>query len=232
MDSFGEVIIRNIVMSKKEVAVIEEEVPNEMVRPLVGGLAPTARDIDIPLLNVVQGTSEIDAPVGSLVIDKRHILTEVDVSVRCIPMAHVKGMREDKPFGHPDPSRAVYTDAEVEKLKKESEFSLIEFANVTVIFPQPEDAKGSSAFPFKIGDSQYAIGTIMVKKLAYRNTYKRLITHESTRQDEPIYSVFWDFTPIKISSGITYYTPSLSLSDTEDKVPQDVIDWVDRFRTS
>ena len=215
-------------MSESDI-IAAEEAPAE-ITPLVGGFEPTAQDIDIPRLNVVQAVSQIEAPHGSIVLDKRHVLTEVEQPITAIPVAEVKGFREDKPYGVGEMARSVYTEEDLALLKADTEYPLIEFANVTIMFPEPKHAKGGGAFPFKIGKTKYAIGTMNVAKVAYKNTYKRLITHMSTRVDEPYYGVYWDLTPLKIEGKVTYYAPSLTVQDTEDTVPKDVVKFIERFR--
>jgi len=42
------------------------------------GLAFAAQDIDIPRLNVIQKMSEIEGPIGSVVIDKDSVLLEAE----------------------------------------------------------------------------------------------------------------------------------------------------------
>jgi hypothetical protein len=52
------------------------------------GLAFSAQDIDIPRLNVIQKMSEIEGPIGSVVIDKDSVLLEAEqkTSVSAAPV--------------------------------------------------------------------------------------------------------------------------------------------------
>jgi hypothetical protein len=191
-------------------AIIEQ---NEIV-PRSGGFEITSDDIDIPRLNVVHSVSQIDAPHGSIVIDKRHVLAELNTPITTIPMSAIKGYREDKPYGMEGMGRSVYSPEDLEALKKDTEFPIIEFANITLMFPEPKDAKGSGAYPFPIGKTNYAIGTLNVAKMAYAQTFKRLATYASLRSaDDPAHKVLWDLEAITIEGKITYFAPSLRVKD-------------------
>ena len=56
-------------MPKQEVVEVKK---NELAGAQQLSITPS--DIDIPRLNIVQKTSSIDGPVGSVVLDKTHIL--------------------------------------------------------------------------------------------------------------------------------------------------------------
>ena len=230
MDPLGEitvtVTVTYIIMSKPAI----KEPQNEIVPNNSGGFEITAEDIDIPRLNVVQAVSQIDAPHGSIVIDKRHVLAELETPITTIPMVWTKGYREDKPFGMEPPSRSVYNKEDLDALKKDTEFPVIEFANITLMFPEPEDAKGAGAYPFPISGKNYAIGTLNVAKMAYSQTFKRLATYESLRSaDDPAYNVFWNLEAITVEGRVTYFAPSLRVKATDDTPDKEVIAFINKF---
>ena len=207
-----------------------KEPQNEIVPNNSGGFEITADDIDIPRLNVVQAVSQIEAPHGSIVIDKRHVLAELKTPITVIPMVAIKGYREDKPFGMEPLSRSVYNKEDLETLKKDTEFPVIEFANITIMFPEPKDAEGAGAYPFPINGKNYAIGTLNVAKMAYAQTFKRLATYASLRKPEDAYyKVFWDLEIITIDGKVTYFAPSLRVKDTKDTPDKEVIAFIDQF---
>lgn len=210
-------------------ALVEQQDPQSEIIPRSGGFEITPNDIDIPRLNVVQAVSQIEAPHGSLVIDKRHILAELDQPITCIPLVAIKGFREDKPFGVEPPARSVYNENDLAALKKDTEYPIVEFANISLMFPEPEEAEGAGAFPFEIDGAKYSIGRLNVAKMAYAQTFKRLATYGQVQKGAAAYSVFWEITPITIEGRVTYYAPSLSVKDTEDKVSDEVVAWIDQF---
>lgn len=204
-------------------AIIEQQDPQNEIVPRSGGFDITSDDIDIPRLNVVQAVSQIEAPHGSIVIDKRHVLAELNTPITTIPVSAIKGYREDKPFGEVPMARSVYSPEDLEALKKDTEFPVIEFAIITLMFPEPKDAKGSGAYPFPIGKKNYALGTLNVAKMAYAQTFKRLATYGRLRAaNDPAYNVFWELEATTIDGRITYYAPSLRVKVTED--PKDAPD--------
>jgi hypothetical protein len=211
-------------------AIIEQQDPQNEIVPRRGGFDVTSEDIDIPRLNVVQAVSQIEAPHGSIVIDKRHVLAEVNTPITVIPMSAIKGYREDKPYGLEGMGRSVYSPEDLEALKKDTEFPVVEFANITLMFPEPKEAKGSGAYPFPIGKKNYAIGTLNVAKMAYAQTFKRLATYGKFRAaDDPAYNVFWELEAITIDGKVTYFAPSLRVKDTEDSPDKEVIAFIDKF---
>ena len=47
---------------------------------------------------MVQKTSEIDAPFGSIVLDKQFVIAEPETDVLAVPVSVIKGWREDIPY--------------------------------------------------------------------------------------------------------------------------------------
>ena len=211
-------------------ALVEQDDPQNEIVPHTGGFEVTAEDIDIPRLNVVQAVSQIEAPHGSIVIDKRHVLAELAQPVTTLPVSAVKGFREDKPFGVGEMGRSVYTPEDLAELKKDSEYPIIEFANITLMFPEPEEAKGAGAYPFPIGGKNYARGRLNVAKMAYAQTFKRLATYGQLRgPEDPPFNVFWELESISIDGKVTYYAPSLRQKDTEEKPDPEVVAFIKQF---
>ena len=72
-------------MSKKqetETTTAVAEVPkSELATTNASGLEISSTDIDVPRVNIVQKTSEIEAPLGAVVLDKQHVLAEADEAI-------------------------------------------------------------------------------------------------------------------------------------------------------
>ena len=97
-------------------------------------------DIDIPRVNVVQKTSDITgpdgepAPFGSLVLDKRYILAQPEEAIHVVPLIAQKAWREDVPFDSDDVPRIANTVEEKNQLSLDSEYGILEFAEITLLF--------------------------------------------------------------------------------------------------
>ena len=171
-------------------------------------------DIEIPRINVVQKTSEIDAPFGSVVLDKQFVIAEPETPVSCIPVSVTKGWREDIPYDNDEMPRIAHSQEERDEIAKTSEWGMQEFADIVLLFEKPEKTNVSAAYPFPIGDKFYALGRINVAKDAYRQTFKRLATFTLFNADTPPSSRVWDFTSALISRGkYSWYAPSLTFTD-------------------
>lgn len=192
------------------------------------GLMMDANDIDIPRINLVQKTSDIDAPVGSVVIDKKHVLLKPDEPAEAIVLMAVKGWREDIPYDDDGIPRIAYTPDEMQAIAAQSEYEMLEFAEITLMFKQPEGSENEEAYPFPIGDHQYAIGKINVAKDAYRQTYKRLATFAAFNKSVPLQSKLWNFESSLMTKGkYSWYAPSLSI--TQKQPDEAVLEFTSNF---
>tara|TARA_R100000664_G_scaffold34244_2_gene55675 strand:+ start:3769 stop:4422 length:654 start_codon:yes stop_codon:yes gene_type:complete len=176
-------------------------------------------DIDIPRVNVVQKTSDITgadgkpAPTGSLVLDKTFILSEPEEAVQVVPLMAVKAWREDVPFDSDDVPRIANTSEEKHQLGLDSEYPILEFAEITLLFKGGDDVQ---SYPFPIGKANYALGRINVAKDAYRQTFKRLATFAVFNKDTPIHKRLWNFQSTLITRGkYSWYAPSLTITNEE-----------------
>lgn len=180
------------------------------------GFIISASDIDIPRINLVQKTSNIDAPVGSVVLGKEHILAEVDQPVSCVAVSPVKGWKEDVPYGTDSIARMVYSENEANELAGESDFKVIEFAEITFLFRSTDDEPDPAAFPLPLGDDMCALGKIHVHKDAYRNTYKSLATWAAGNPDKTISDYEWTFKSSLMQRGPhSWFSPSLKPTNTK-----------------
>jgi len=180
------------------------------------GLVIEASDIDIQRLNIVQKTSDINAPIGSLVLDKKHVLAKPDENVPVTVLSVVKGWREDIPYDDDGMPKITYTKEEADAIGHASDYEMLEFAEITLMFKQPEGDEDEEAYPYPIGDSQYAIGKINVAKDAYRQTFKRLATFAAFNKTVPLQSRLWNFqSGIMTKSKYSWYAPSLSITSNE-----------------
>jgi len=180
------------------------------------GLMMDANDIDIPRINLVQKTSDIEAPVGSVVIDKKHVLLKPDEPAEVVVLMAVKGWREDIPYDDDGIPRIAYTPEEMQAIAAQSEYEMLEFAEITLMFKQPKGNENEEAYPYPIGDFQYAIGKINVAKDAYRQTYKRLATFAAFNKSIPLQSKLWNFQSSLMTKGkYSWYTPSLGITQQQ-----------------
>lgn len=200
---------------------------NELAAP-TSGLQIAATDIDIPMINVVQKLSEIDGPIGSVVLDKKHVLAEADSPLSVCVINARKAWKENIPFDSDQRPQIANSEAERNDLNDESDYDIIEFAEISFLIEQPEDSEDDSAFGIPIGDKNYALGRIYVTKDAYRQTYKRLATFSLTNRDTPIHKVKWQFQSGLITKGkYSWYAPSLTA--TKDATDEAVVEFASSF---
>ena len=199
----------------------------------VGRLSDTleASDIDIPRINVVQKTSDITcrdgepAPYGSIVLDKRFILAQPEEPIKVTPLMATKQWREDIPFDSDEVPRIAGTIEEKNKLALDSDYNLLEFAEITFLFEGDDDVE---AFPLPLGKKNYAIGRINVAKDAYRQTFKRLATFAMYNKKTPPHERVWNLTSTAITRGkYSWFAPSLSI--TTDEPSEEVRSFVEGF---
>lgn len=210
-------------MPKQEVVEVKK---NELAGAQKLSITPS--DIDIPRLNLVQKTSTIEGPVGSVVLDKTHILMEPEESREVIVVTALKRWRENIPYGSDELPRIADTEAEKQAIEASSEYGTIEFADIILLIPQPEGNDDEGAYTVPIGGSMYAIGKLNAAKDAYRQTYKRLATFSTFNPTTPFSHRKWSFTATLLTRGKhSWYAPSLTI--TKETPSKDVITFVDRL---
>jgi hypothetical protein len=212
-------------MSEENTAVIEKPT-NSLVAG--GGFEIDPTDLDIPRINVVQKMSESDDPVGSVLFDKRCVLAAPDTPLRVVAVAAQKGWREDIPFDEDDVPQIAWSKEQRDFIEAESDWGMIEFAEITLLIEKPDDCDDDSAFQIPLGDKDYALGKINVAKNAYRSTFKRLATFAALNQNVPVSSRYWNFTSEQITRGkYTWYNPSLTA--TKEDTPEEVTLFTQKF---
>lgn len=173
-------------------------------------------DIDIPRINIVQKMSSIDAPNGAIVLDKQHVLAEAEAPVKVVVVAAQKGWRENIPFDEEDVPRIAWSAEQRDRIEADSDYDMIEFAEITLLVQRPDGSEDEDAFPLPIGDSHYAIGRINVSKNAYRSTFKRLATFAAFNKEVPLNSRLWNLTSEVMTKGkYTWHNPSLTITKGE-----------------
>ena len=212
-----------------EISVIEETsslgVGSNEIITTAAGLDITASDIDVPYINIVQQISKFEGPTGAIMIDKQHVmaLAEEDALVTIVSVN--KAWTEDAPFGKEPKARIAHTEEEANELAKTSDFAVLEFADIMMLFKQPEDNEDDLAYPFPCGDGNYALGKIQVRKNGYRQTYKRLATRAAWNPKAPLYDIQWKLKSSLITMGPnSWYAPMLT--QTKIKTDQAVMDFV------
>jgi len=187
------------------------------------GMSASYGDIDIPRLNVIQKMSEIEGPIGSVVLDKDSVLLEAGKKLNVVVVGAIKKWKEDVPYGDEYMPKIANTEAEAKALAADSDYEILEFAELVLLIPQPGD--DDTHFPYPIGDKNYQIGRITVQKDAYRLTYKRLFTFQTFNRAVPISSRLWTFSSDLMTKGkYSWFTPSLSI--TKEETPAEVLEFV------
>lgn len=219
--------------SKKEAEEVSVAVVAAESAPTTALAAPAARpsltafvseDIEIPRLNVIQKMSTIEGPTGSVTIDKESVLLEAEQKVPVIVVGALKRWKEDIPYDEDKIPRFANTKDEADKLAAESDYEVLEFAELVILIPQVEGAD-DELFPYPIGDNNYQLGRLTVQKDAYRMTYKRLFTFQTFNPTMPVAARQWLFGTELMSKGkYTWYVPTLSV--TKQETPAEVLAFV------
>ena len=197
-------------MSKKqeETATALAEAPkNGLTATNASGIDISPSDIDVPRVNVVQKTSEIEAPLGAVVLDKQHVLSLADETIPVTVLSVLKGWRENIDYDSDEIPRVAHTQEEADQIKANSEYDMLEFAEITILFKKPEGSDNDAAYPFPIGNDNYAIGRLNTAKDAYRQTFKRLATFAAFNPKASLQHRLWDFKSSMISVGSTRGLP-------------------------
>jgi hypothetical protein len=188
------------------------------------GMSASYGDIDIPRLNIIQKMSEIEGPLGSVVLDKDSVLLTAGQKLGVIVVGAIKKWKEDVPYGEEYIPKIATTEAEARELAAESSYEVLEFAEIVMLIPQPEGAE-DDAFPYPIGETNYQIGRLTVQKDAYRLTYKRLYTFHTFNRTISISSRLWSFSSDLMTKGkYSWYVPSLSI--TKEDTPAEVLEFI------
>lgn len=185
-------------------------------------------DINIPRLSVIQKMSTSDFDHGSLVIDKAHEIISRETKISCVILGATKKWKEDIDFDSDEMPIIVGTKGEADVLKRESDYPILEFAELYLMFAQPEGNDDDDAFPYPIGDNNYCIGKLYVQKDAYRKTYKSLMTFAAFNRGMALGSRLWNFESQIMSKGkYSWYVPSLTV--TKEQVPEAVAAFSESF---
>ena len=189
----------------------------------------TASDIDIPRLNIKQKSSQFDAgEFGDLVSEKTHVLLDAGESTEVIVVDIVKAWREKTEFGG-EKGRVARTQEEAKELAEDSEYEILEFADITMLYPKPEGGD-ETAYPFPIGDQFYSMGRLDVSKGAYRNTFKRLARFAAFNPDTPLCKKLWTCKTELLTRGqVAWYSPSLTIAVGD--APDAVVDFMSKFNS-
>ena len=188
--------------------------PNAIIAAQAASMMIESTDIEIPRLNIIQKTSEIDAPFGSVVLDKQYVIAEPEEKIRCIPVSVMKAWREDIPFDEDVSARIAYTKEERDEIGKDSKWNMLEFADLILMFFKPDDTDSEDAHPFG----------------GYRQTFKRLATFSRLNPDVPLPSRVWTFSSSIIQRGkYSWYAPGLSI--TSEETPEEVQKFTANFLT-
>jgi len=193
---------------------LQPETSTELAKPAAAfgsTAAMSFQDMDIPVFNVVQKVSNIDGETGSIVADKKYKLVEPEGETFAIVLDASKSWVEDIPYGEDQQPRSARTPEEAAKLARESSYEVIESAMLILLVPQPKGDENDDAYPYPIGDSNYALGRLYGRKGAFRSTYGRLATWKTFNPDKPLSAVLWKLKSQKeIKGKYTFFAPALA----------------------
>jgi hypothetical protein len=184
-----------------------------------------SQDIEIPRLNVIQKMSQIEGPVGSVVLDKEFVLLEAEQKTPVIIVGAIKRWKEDVPYDDDQIPKVAQTEAEARTLAQESSYPIVEFAEIVLLIPQIGD--DDENFPYPIGDTNYQLGRLTVQKDAYRLTFKRLFTFQTFNPTVPAFTRLWTFgTELMTKGKYSWYVPTLSV--TKEESPKEAQEFASR----
>ncbi len=209
---------------------LQPETSTELAKPAAAfGSAPgmTLKDMDVPVFNLIQKVSDIKGETGSIVVDKKHMLVESEGETFAIVLEAIKSWVEDVPFGDDHQARTARTEDEAEKLARESSYEVIESAMLILLVPQPAGNENDDAYPYPIGDTNYALGRIYGKKKAFRSTYGRLALWQGFNRGKPLSSVLWKLKSQKEPGKFIYFVPALNATTTP--TPPEVVAFLANF---
>lgn len=182
-------------------------------------------DIEIPRLNVLQKMSQIEGPVGSVVLDKETVLLEAEEKTPVIIVGAVKRWKEDVPYDDDQIPKIAGTELAAKELAQESSYPIVEFAEIVLLIPQIGD--DDTNFPYPIGDTNYQLGRLTVQKDAYRLTFKRLFTFQTFNPTVPVSSRLWTFgTELMTKGKYSWYVPTLAV--TKEESPKEAQEFASR----
>lgn len=184
-----------------------------------------SQDIEIPRLNVIQKMSQIEGPVGSVVLDKEFVLLEAEQKTPVIIVGAVKRWKEDVPYDDDQIPKMASNELDARALAQESSYPIVEFAEIILLIPQIGD--DDTNFPYPIGDTNYQLGRLTVQKDAYRLTFKRLFTFQTFNPTVPAFTRLWTFGTELMSKGkYSWYVPTLSV--TKEESPKEAQEFASR----
>lgn len=186
-------------------------------------------DIDIPRINVVQASSQLDGPQGCLLHNQEDVLAEAEQEIDVVIVAAKKGWRQDIPYGTSDSMpEMAWTREEADQIAADGDYPMLEFAEITFLIRKPEDTENDGAYTIPIGDTEYAIGRLNVAKNAYRSTYKRITTFAAFNKGVDLASrVFKLKTELMTKGRNSWYNPTLRVS--KEEVGVEVIEFLKSF---
>jgi len=208
---------------------LAEKKKEAVAKPAAGPqLTITPADIEIPRLNVVQKMSQIEGPVGGVVIDRKSTLLEKDENCSALVVNATKGWRENIPFGSDEMPRIAATESQKESIEGDSTWGeMLPFADITLLFPQPKDGD-EELYPYPVGNANYALGKVNVAKDGYRCTYKRLCTFQMFNFDLPLCAKVWTFGAELITKGShSWFIPTLTV--TKEDAPAEAREFIERI---
>lgn len=210
-------------MSKSEIITPDK---NEIVPQALNGFSFDSNDIDYPRLNIVQKTSDIEASTGCLVLDKKFLLLKPEEIADVVIVSAIKSWREDIPFDEQKMSRIAATPEAAQQLALDSSYPIQEFADIVMMFRQPEGSTDDEAYAYPIGDNNYALGKLYVSKHGYRNTYRRLTTFAKFNRTINLQNKLWKFQTQSMEQGkYSWYIPSLSVG--QENTPKEVLEFIE-----
>lgn len=198
-------------------------------------------DYDIPRINVVHKISDINdhegnpAKTGSLVLDKKWVIAEMKDLIQVTISDWEKWWEEDVPFDDEHIAQRADTKVDRDALEAISPYSIIEVGDIEFMLKGREGVP-MQALPHSLGGDRWAIGKLQVRKDAYRQTFKRMVTTFAHRdpEDPEWSSMFTLSTELMEKGKYKWPVPSLlPLLDDDEKpiaTPKEVQDFLRTYK--
>lgn len=191
-------------------------------------------DILIPRLTIAQKLSEDRGNAGQVGInlgDRIVICYDRGVKVPANILSAKKFWKQDIPYGaSQEYPKIANTPAEAAALEAEGPYPIIHVADFVLLIVRTPDCLLSEddameAFPFTVGDYQYALVKLTAQKRGYDSTFKRVTTFQLTNKGTDLSQLLWNFASQQTSNSRgSWDIPTLSA--TRDKVSPEVAEFI------
>lgn len=194
-----------------------------------------AGDLLIPRLTIAQKLSDegrgTPGQVGINLGERVVVAYDRGVKVPSNILSVRKYWKEDIKFGtSQDYPKIANTQAEAKALEDESDHPIIHVADFVLLIAKTGDClldedDAFEAFPYTVGDNQFALVKLTAQKRGYDSTFKRVATFQLTNKGVDLSQVIWNFASQKTQN--TYGSWDIpTLAATREKVSPEVAEFI------